>query len=221
MNGIVTIEQEKISTVALVDEARQFTILDFADRDWAESYVSKLAHASKKWDELTGPNKKAAYESYQSALRLHDDLIAELDGARKSLKQKCIAFDDEQERIRREEERRLQEVARKQAEEEALAAALSAEAEGEEEIAEIIISAPVVAPIVTVQRQSPAPTRLTAGRSVWSAEVVDLGALVKAASANPSLLAFLLPNLPALNKMATAMKSSMNVPGVKAVERRV
>jgi hypothetical protein len=46
-------------------------------------------------------------------------------------------------------------------------------------------------------------------------------ALVKAVAAGTQPLALLEPNMPALNKMATALKSAMNIPGVKAEERKV
>jgi hypothetical protein len=215
------IVETKTSTVALVVEARALQIATCEDRIVSERYSEALQSASKKWDDLTLPNKKATYNAYQIALRLHDDLIAELDGARKALKQKQMAFDAEQERIRRAEEARLQAIAQKHAEDEALAMAAQAEAAGDHEIAEAIVAAPVVAPVVRVAPTAPAPSRLTAGRTIWGAVCFDLMALVKAVAAGTQPITLVEPNMTALNQMARAAKSAMRIPGVLAEERKV
>ena len=215
------IVETKTSTIALVNQARAFRVSTCDERIDSERISESLQAASKKWDDMTGPNKKAAYSAYQTALRLHDDLIAELDGARKALKQKQIAFDAEQDRIRRAEEARLQAIAQKQAEDEALAMAEQAEAAGDHEIAEAIIAAPVAAPVVRVAPTAPKPSRLTAGRSVWSAEVVDLMALVKAVAAGLQPITLIEPNMTALNGRAREAESALAIPGVRSVERKV
>jgi hypothetical protein len=56
---------------------------------------------------------------------------------------------------------------------------------------------------------------------VWGAEVRDIKALCRAIAegkASPNLVT---PNMPALNKLATALKETMNVPGVRPYSRRV
>jgi len=215
------IVETKTSTIALVNNARAFSVITINDRVMSEGISEALQSASKKWDELTLPNKKATHNAYQIALRLHDDLIAELDGARKALKQKQIAFDAEQEAIRCAEQARLQAIAQKQAEDEALAMAAQAEAAGDHEIAEAIVAAPVVAPTVRIAPTAPTPSRLTAGRSDWTAEIVSLIELVRAVAAGTQPIELLLPNQVALNRMAKALHSGFKVPGVRAVERKV
>lgn len=219
--AVAVIDETKVSTIALVNEARAIKILTFQDRVYAEDHSQNLKTASDKWDALTGPAKAKSYEAYQAALRLHDDLIKELDGARKELKQKCIGFDTEQERLRREEQRRLEEEARKQAEDEQISAAIAAEAEGDTASAQAIIDEPVYVPPVSVPKAPVQPSRLTAGRSVWSAEVLNLMELVKAVATGTAPITFILANEVALNQTARAMKSAMKVPGVRAVEKKV
>jgi len=221
MTQLATIEQAKSVNQSLIAYANEVQIIDTASRIQVEEFVQRVAEAEKRWDDLTGPAKKKAYESYQEALRLHDDPIKELSGARKVAKQKCIKWDTEQERIRREEERKLQEEARRQAEEEALAMAQQAADSGDVDLAEAILEAPVPVPPVRIAPTSPPPSRLTSGRSMWKAEVVDIMALVKAVAAGTQPITLIMANEPALNGLARSLKSGMNVPGVRAVETKV
>jgi len=222
LRAIVPFTENTESAIALVNMARSFKIVTVDDRVYAERLIQALDAASTWWHNEHIDNKNKAYAAYQSALRLHDDKITELDDARKKhLKQECIRWDAEQEAIRRAEETRLQAIAQKQAEDEALAMAAQAEAAGDHEIAEAIVAAPVVAPTVRIIPTAPTPSRLTAGRSDWTAEVVNLMTLVQAVAAGTQPIELLLPNQVALNRMAKALHSGFKVPGVRAVERKV
>lgn len=55
-------------------------------------------------------------------------------------------------------------------------------------------------------------------RKVWSAELADMDALIRAAASGDSVArSLLLFNQPVANKLAVALKDAMSVPGVKAV----
>lgn len=219
--AVTVIEQEQQGTIALANELKALTVTNAAEYEFAQKMIERSAEYEKRWDELTGPAKKAAYDSYQKSLRLHDDPITELKSARGKAKQECLKWADEQERIRREEQLRLEEIARKQAEEEQIAAALEAQAEGDSETANAIIAQPVYVPPVNVPKPAVQASRLTAGRSVWSAEVLDLMALVKAVAAGTAPITFIEPNMVNLNAQARASKQATKVPGVRAIEKRV
>ena len=215
------IVETKTSTIALVNQARAIQIRSNDDCRMADGFIEALKSAEDKWDGLTAPSREAAHKAWKASVALHDGLITELSETRKDLKRRRGEWYDEQERARREEERRLQEIARKQAEDEALAAAEAAEAAGDHEIAEAIVAQPITTPAVTVARTAPAASRLTAARTVWGAQVVDLMALVKAIAAGTQPITLVEPNMVALNGMARAAKSALAIPGVRSVERKV
>jgi hypothetical protein len=219
------IKEETALTIGLVNHAKAFKVQTIEDRKEAEQIMSMLMAREKFWDKLTGDAKTKAYESYQAALRLHDDPIKELQDARLNkstgLKQRCISWDTEQERLRREEQRRLEEEARKRAEDEQIAAALQAEADGDKESAQAILDEPVFVPPVVVPKAPVQPSRLTAGRENWTAEVTDLPALVRAVAAGTASLSYIQPDLVALNQIARAQKSTMTIPGVRPVCKMV
>ena len=209
------------SAINLLDLAKSIVIVTNEDRIVAEE---KIQGAKTLEDEIFAyldPPRAKAYEDYKYHKQRLDDAIKPLQNARQIYKQKCIAWDQEQERIRQEAQRKAEEAARLRAEEEALAAALAAEQEGDKETAEAIIAEPVqVAPVI-VPKTAPAASRLSAGREVWSAEVVNLMDLCKAIVAGKASINLILPNQPALNKMASAMKSTLAIPGVRAVSKKV
>jgi hypothetical protein len=135
----------------------------------------------------------------------------------------------EQEEAHRRECERIEAEQRAAVEAQQIADALQAEAEGAapEEVTAILEqpAAPVaayvapppaayVAPVVpsTVQRAA----GISAPRENWSAEVVNLAALVQYVSEQPQYLNLLLPNQVALNQLAKAQKSLLAIPGVVA-----
>jgi flagellar biosynthesis GTPase FlhF len=207
---------------------------------------------------------KKAHETHKEALAQKAKYYVPLDAARKSVKKLMSDYDEEQERIRREEQRRLEELSRKQEEERLLAEAIAAEAElkaagaTQEEIAqevETIIEQPVaVAPII-IPKSTPKVTGGPVYQERWYANVTDIKALCKAVShdltcnelldlagkmpdsiAKKEIIHFLrswnatsvrastecvLPNMPTLNRMAVALKKTLNIPGVQALSKRV
>lgn len=184
--------------------------------------------AGETWKSLTALEKKIkAYweEDVSSALKLHRSLVAKRDamlgpvGERKNaLRLDMKTFEDEQERIRRIEQARLEEEARKAAEEAALAQAVALEQNGHKAAAEAVIAVPVVAPAVYVPKTTPTGFG-NATRRVWGAEVTDLMALVKAVAAGTVPIQAIEANSVFLNQQARALKSALQYPGVRAVEK--
>lgn len=136
----------------------------------------------------------------------------------------------EQERLEAEERARVaaeQKRLQAEAEERRLAEAAKAEEAGDKATAERLISAPVVVPAVAPRPVFVPPPSIAApkaegysSRDAWSAEVTNLMALVKAVAAGKAPLSYLKADEVALNGVARALKNAMNVPGVKAVQRR-
>jgi len=217
--------------VSLLDKAKSIAIVTNEDRTAAEEMIQAAKTLEDEIFNFLDPARDRAYKEYQFHKKRLDDAIIPITDARWILKQTCMAWDREQERIRQEEQRRAEAESRKRAEDEALALAAQAEQEGQSEIADAILSEPVqVAPVI-IQRSAPAPSRLSAGRTVWSAEVTSIKLLCAAIGNGTASTEFVMGldrdkktgiiSSPALNKMATAMKNTMNVPGVVAKSKTV
>ena len=167
-------------------------------------------------------------EGIEIAHGLHKNLIIKRDkylnpvlDAKKIYKTGRIAYADEQERIRKEAEAKLQAEARRLAEEAALREAMALEAEGRAEEAEAIIAEPVSVPTVMIPKTTPSAGIGGAIREIWSAEVYDLYALLLAIVEGQVSIGLIEPNQTALNGLARSLKGNMQVAGVRAISRKV
>jgi hypothetical protein len=192
----------------------------------AESYTgaAELLKAIKglraKIAETFGPHIKRAFDAHKALVAEQRAAEDPLTQAESAIKGKLIAYDREQERIRREAEAAAREAARRDEEQRRLdeAAALEREAAatgnlGLQAEAEALIAAPVeVAPVI-VAKQTPKVAGISY-RETWAFEVTDLGALVKHVSQNPGLLHLLRPNDTAIGQMVRAQREGFKVPGI-------
>lgn len=163
----------------------------------------------------------------QNAYRAHKDLVAEkqkaeapLSEAERIIKDALRAFDAEQERIRREEQRRLEEVARKQEEDDRLARAAAMELEGQAfgdealvDEAHALIEGPAQPmPIAPVAKATPKVQGISY-RDVWRFEVVDPTKVPRQ---------FLQVNESAIRSVVNGLKGNAQIPGVRVYcEREV
>lgn len=214
--------------LSLKEKAQAITIVTAADRESAEVALSMLAAFEKEVKKDRQEPYDRAYADYQfHRARLNDPLDASKE-ARKLIKDKCMAWDDDQERIREAAENAAAAAARKAEEDARIAAAAEAEKSGDHELAEAIIEAPVHVPAPVLPRTGPKPTRLSAGREIWSAEVTDPKAVLQAVIDGNLPQDCVEINLPYFNALAVHNKALMNDPksklhikGVVAKSRRV
>jgi len=224
-------EQEAITKLVnpLVVAAREFKVITHAGYEQAGERLKLIKGAQK---ELAAKKKKvldpalAAVKAIRDLFAAPEAEIAEAEGL---IKRSMISFDDEQEKLRREEQRKLDEAARKEREkaeaieaenrrkaEEARVAGDTKKAQRLEEKADVAADRAATVVAAQVIREPPRVSG-TSIRENWSAVVTDRNALVAAVAAGTVSALALEPSMPFLNKMAKAMKKEMNIPGVTAV----
>jgi len=137
-----------------------------------------------------------------------------LTEAEKTLKRAMIAYQDEQDRKAREEEARPRELARKEREK-LERRAEKAEQGGHTEKAEELRTVAESVPVPTVA----APTKAagTSTRTIYSAEVVDKMALIRAVADGKAPDVVLVPDMKILNAQARTLKHALGYPGVNVV----
>lgn len=193
--------------------------------DSPESYATAGAFLQankglqKKIKDFFSPHKALAKAAHDSLCQSEKAELSKLIESEAVIKQKIGQYDDEmrakQESLRVE----MQAEAQKQADDAALEAAMAAEAEGNKNEAEAIISSHVVV--------SPVVPNLTpklegvSTRRVYSAEVIDLKLLVAAVKENRVPLLCLEGNMPFLHSQARNFKEALNYPGVRVVIKTV
>lgn len=160
------------------------------------------------------------------ALKAVNDLFRKpkelLEQAEALLKRAMGAYDQEQERRRREEQARLEAEARKERER-LEAQARKAEEKGQLEKAEALreSATSIIAPLVSPVAKAPKVSGI-ATRGLWKARVTDKAALVRHIVAErPDLLTLIEIDSSALGALARSQKSALSLPGVEVYEEKV
>jgi len=190
------------------------TVTDAATFAAAGERVKSLTEIEKKVTGYWAGLKEAAHKTWKGIVSKEKDMLDPLGKKKDEQKQLAKAWFDAEEKKRIEAERVAQEAARKQAEGEALEQAVAVEQSGDKDVAEAIISAPVVAPQVVV------PTTVPKGyggmtQKYYSATVTDIKALARAVLAGQVPEMAIIGNETFLNTQARSLKETMNWPGVK------
>ncbi len=208
-----TLEQEARAVIVRAGEI-QITTAD--EHGMALDMIKALREREKKITEHFEPSRKALDSAKKEILAARDSLVKPLAEARGVLSDKAITYQQEQELIAREAQAKIDAEARKK-EEKRLAAIKEAEAWGDEEEAERIQTA-VATPAVKAEPPAVAKVQGAVSRTTWSAEVIDMTALIVYVSMETNLRGMLLePCMKELNRIAVAEKENMAIPGVKAV----
>jgi hypothetical protein len=190
--------------------AKTVVVKNQTDYNLASEVLKSIKGLAKRLEEerkkITSP-LDAAKKAVQSLFVPQQD---KLDVAERTIKNAMIAFADEQECIRREEERKLQEKAEKDRQA-ALKKADEARAKGNEAKAASLEekAANVVAPVLAPRAETPAGAAFV---TRWTAEVLDFSLLPDE---------YKIVDQKKLDMVARALKESFNVPGATAKVTKV
>lgn len=167
----------------------------------SESYLlasNELITLKKRRNEVVAffaDIKSKAHAAWKAIVAREKFFTDKIDAFESILKNKMLAFQQEQERIRREAERRLQLEAEKKAEAERQKLLLKASeraAENDELEVDMYVEAAmsIEAPQVQVTTSVPKASGITT-REVWKAQVVDKQAFIVAAAADQKLAQYI------------------------------
>jgi hypothetical protein len=210
------VEAEVVALVARVKGPAISSPSDFAR---VAEELKDVKAAEKKWDEIIDPLIKSAHATHKGLTTLRAKVRGPLEVIETGHKIALASWEEEQDRIRREEERRLQAEADARAAEEVLEEAIAAEQAGDKESAAAILEAPVLAPIVQIRPTAPRVSGVSFSDN-WSAVVTDEMALIRAVAEGRAPMACLTPNTVFLNGQARALKAEFRIPGVRAQSTR-
>ena len=214
------VDEVESKALSIVDQAKAVVVTDAETYTRAGALWTGIKDMIAEVKETFDPICDAAHKAHKAATAKRAQYLDPLEKASKDVKSLMSAYDAEQERIRQAEQARLAEIARKEEEDRRLEEALLAEEFGDAEEAAAILEEPVhVAPVV-VPKSTPKVQGLSY-REIWAAEVVNIRELCRAVADGRASTECISANMPTLNRMATALKSTMNVPGVRAYSRRV
>jgi len=184
-------------------------------------YLDPLTVAQKSVKQIM-----SAYDAEQERIRkAEEERLAAI--ARKEEEERRRIEQERLEAERKAEEDRLlkeAEAARERGDKEAADALLNAAVESNEQInqaAAAIAAEPIYVPPVVVPKSVPKMAGGPVYREMWLAEVTDIKALCLAVATGKASTECVLGNMPTLNRMAVALKGTMNIPGVRSYSKRV
>lgn len=200
-------------------EAQSLKVVDNASYLAVGEAVQRWGARAKGLHALLNPGCQAADKLHSDLVRDRDGCVKPFENAAKTGKAELIAWDQEQKRLRQIEQARLEREAKEQAEAEAVELAAELEKAGLKQEAEAVIAEPVRAPVVVAPVTTPKVEGFSY-RSVWGFEVFDEDALVAAALKGEIPRQAVIPNDKFLGEQARSLKTAMNWPGVRVVERK-
>lgn len=202
----------------LFDTAQDFKIASAADyvtaADWLKIVKGKQKDLKALRETITKP-MRVALDAVRAMFSRPEKM---LELAEQALKKSMNIYNAEQDRIRIERQRKLDEAAekdRQRLEQQANRAATKGQVDKAVELQER--AAMVVAPIV---QEEPINVLGISRRENWHAEVIDLRALVKGVAEGQVPLAAIEANRTFLNGQARALRAELRYPGVRAVPER-
>lgn len=213
----VTDQELERKAVSWPETAKALRIVDQETYDRAAFLLKDLAALEGEIKNHHAPIKKAAFEAHKTAVAAEKKLLEPIEQARQIIVRSIVTWDAEQQHIRMEMELKARAEAAKIEEQIRLKTAIAAEEAGAgAEVTDEILSTPIdIRPPViahTYQKQSG-----ISSRQQWKAEVTDLKALCLAVGQGKCSENLVMANMAALNAMARIEKSTLRVPGVRAV----
>ena len=215
-------EQMTQTALTVVGKAELVKITDQQSYDSAAELLTTVIKPTRKaWKEYWEEIKKPMREAMNKVQSKFNDGDAKLERAETLVKGELLTWSQKQERIQQELQRKAEQEAREKAEAERAALAVELEGSGmtDEDIEAAVASVPevVAAPVQETYQKASGISM----RDNWSCEVNDLKALCKAIGAGKVPANYVLPNETALNARARADKTTMMLPGCKAVNKPV
>lgn len=195
------------ATTLLIDSPMMYEMAG----DELKTIKAKAKELEEQRKSITGPMdvaKKRVMDLYRKPLEM-------LEQAESAIKRSMLTYTTEQRRIAAEEQAKVNAAA--EAERQRMAKE-AAEAEKAGDVA-TSIALSSAAEMVTAHSVNLQPNKVAGITTTtrWSAEVHDKVAYLKHVIENPDLLDSVEIHMPTLNKMASALKDKMNIPGVRPV----
>lgn len=204
-------------SLALVERAKSIQVRSIEERTLAAEFGRKIAGADKWFEEFIEPMKRTAAEAHKAICTQENSVRGPLKEAKQYLSSQIGTFDQEQERLRREEEARLQEEARVTAEaeaqrvanEQAIDDAVALEQAGDTKAAEAVLNNPVPVPVyvppVILAKQTPKCVGVSSAQN-WKFRITDVNKIPRE---------YMIPDQTAIGQVVRALKGKTVIPGIE------
>ena len=215
-------DQFKGVVVPIIEKANAIMLQGSGDYREAAEFLKRVKETQKNIKDFFGPLKKKAHEAWKTICDREKSLVDPLNKAEQVTKTKMLNYQRAEEEKRLAEERKLQAEAEAKAQREREKLIKQAEKLKTPELREqrLAEAEEIEAPVVKIEKEAPKVEGIST-RKIWKAEVVNKVALIKASLENPMLIPFITVDQSALNKYAASTKGEIEIPGVLFYEEGV
>ena len=211
MNDIIVLENKSIEVVT---QAKGIAIINNDTYKSASEFIKAIKGLQKEIKDTFQPIIEKANIAHKEAINQRDKHLDPLLKAEWMIKNKMIEYSTEQEKIRIVEQRKLEELQKKEAEK-LLKKAEKAEAKGNiEKAEELFEQAEITQSITPLVETKVEKVEGISYKETWYAEVYDLMGLCKGVVDNIIPISCILPNMPALNQLARTYRLTNKIAGV-------
>jgi glycyl-tRNA synthetase beta subunit len=216
-SGTIEVENRALS---LVEQAGMVKIEDAKSYEVAGFLWKTIGEVMKEVDETFDPIISATHKAHTQACDQKKKYYVPLDKAKRDVKGLMSNYEQEQERVRLAEQKRLEEIARKEEEERRLLEAIEAEEEAKAngataqeaaQEAEAIISEPVYTPPVVLPKSTPKVSGLSF-RTIWKFRIKDINVIPRQ---------YMIPDEKAIGAVVRSSQGRIRIAGVEPYEERV
>lgn len=208
---LVETNEVEAKAMSIVDQAKAVKVVDIESYRYAGELWKGIGDMIKEVKATFDPICEAAHKAHKAATAKRASFLDPLESVYRSVKRLMSDYDAEQERIRRAEEERLREIARKEEEERRLREAIALEESGQEEIAAAVMEAPIRVPPVVLPKTTPKFDGGPIFRTVWKYRIV-----------NPSLIPreYMMPDQVKIGGVVRSLKDQCRIPGIEVYKER-
>ncbi len=211
----LALRREAEMGIALVSTAEALTITTAQEMGASGEFLKDIKGRQKALSDLRLSITRPMDAAKKRVMELFQPAVDRLATAERTVKGAVLTYSQEQERLRREAQAKLDAEAEREREH------LRKQAEGHRETGREGRAETLEHRADTVQAPTVAPAETPRGavhiRTNWHAEVTDLAALAKACAEGRAPLELIQPDMAFLNAQARTFKDKLAIPGVKAV----
>lgn len=215
--AVVTDPQLQTEALTTVERASALVVVNNESRAIAAELGRNIAGVYNRVEEWFKPMKSAAQRAHKEICTKENEVLEPLDRAKRYLSSQIGTYDQQQEQVRRAEERRLQEEARVQAQAEAdriaqetaITDAIALEAAGDTKGAAAVLANPVPQPVYVPPVVIPRAVPKSAGVSsvqTWTFRITNVDEIPRE---------YMIPDEKAIRGVVKSMKNKTNIPGIE------
>lgn len=214
------VEIVKKEAAAITVWANNLTVASNEDYKNAYAQIAVIKNVRKRWSDYWLPLRDKAYATYKEVLGRLQEGTKTCDAAERRAKKIADDWRYEQERKAEEEQRRLQAIADEKArrEKERLEKEAAKLKTPEKKAERLEQAAEVIAPTITVAK--PVEVKGVSVRITTKARLVDMSALIAAATPGSTAASLLEFNERAANAFARSTKGKVAIPGIEFYQDR-